>query len=398
MAGHRPNFSNLNDGIDWLNALPPHIVAQQERLRVSNARDFPRSMFMQWPIPEDILQPHSALRHIQEAAFRGLRPSEAQSRGSRRALIDSRVQETQREWDRDLSIQAQSSGGRNAANTLQVRPQARGSVRQQQQRPQQQESPVFHRDGGLSTLASLASTMLSIHRDETMMAFDEFIATQLRMAEAGAAAAELMSREQEQMSSMFERMEFRDGEEVPMYTRLRVSVRGSSSEAPQVTAHVERGVLQPRQRGHHINSSGSNFNIITGWSRMPSSVDANVNGGTSRGNGNDSGWEINDFSYENLLRINNGVRNTGLSPNQLRRMKPVPYAAVQPLDDTKNGKRRSSCQEACPICLETFSPGVMVLKIECGHTFHHKCIIRWFERSNFCPTCRHEIPKIGQTR
>ncbi|ORC84711.1 putative zinc finger protein [Trypanosoma theileri] len=394
MAAHRPNFSNLNDGIDWINALPPHIVAQQERLRVSNARDFPHSMFMQWPIPEDILPSHSALRRVQGSTLHSTRPSEAQSRGSRRALIDLRIREGARELERDSRSQAPPQGGRNTVNTPQVRSQARGSIRQQQHQRPQQHSQIIPEDLGLPTLASLASTMLNIHHSEAMMAFDEFLATQVGIAEAAAAA---MAREQGRRSSMLETMELRNGEGAPGFTRVLVSVRASSSEAPQVTAHVERGVLQPRQRGHHINSSGSNFDIITGWSRVPRSGEGNVNGGTRRGTGNDNGWEINDFSYENLLRLDNGVKKTGLSQSQLRHMKPVPYAAVQPLDDTKSG-RRSSSQEACAICLETLAPGVMVLKIECGHTFHHNCIVRWLLRSNCCPTCRHEIPRIGQTR
>ena len=28
------------------------------------------------------------------------------------------------------------------------------------------------------------------------------------------------------------------------------------------------------------------------------------------------------------------------------------------------------------------------MELECKHTFHHKCIIKWFKSNNTCPLCR----------
>jgi hypothetical protein len=29
-----------------------------------------------------------------------------------------------------------------------------------------------------------------------------------------------------------------------------------------------------------------------------------------------------------------------------------------------------------------------ILSVECGHTFHRRCLKRWFSKSNTCPLCR----------
>jgi hypothetical protein len=49
------------------------------------------------------------------------------------------------------------------------------------------------------------------------------------------------------------------------------------------------------------------------------------------------------------------------------------------------------CPE-CSICLEEFKQGEYYRKLECTHTFHKKCIDRWFKRDHSdCPLCRKKI-------
>ena len=43
----------------------------------------------------------------------------------------------------------------------------------------------------------------------------------------------------------------------------------------------------------------------------------------------------------------------------------------------------------CVICLETMDKCI-VRKIKCSHEFHIKCIDKWFESKNSCPTCRRK--------
>lgn len=49
----------------------------------------------------------------------------------------------------------------------------------------------------------------------------------------------------------------------------------------------------------------------------------------------------------------------------------------------------------CTICLEEHTD----FKLECGHSFHNKCICEWLMcNSNSCPTCRKQIIKNKQPK
>jgi len=46
----------------------------------------------------------------------------------------------------------------------------------------------------------------------------------------------------------------------------------------------------------------------------------------------------------------------------------------------------------CPICLECVNKGEYEKTLECKHSFHKKCIDRWFRKDNdFCPMCRLKV-------
>jgi len=49
-------------------------------------------------------------------------------------------------------------------------------------------------------------------------------------------------------------------------------------------------------------------------------------------------------------------------------------------------------QQTCAICLENVLSinSKSTHRLNCGHSFHTPCIIRWYETSNECPTCRAE--------
>lgn len=42
--------------------------------------------------------------------------------------------------------------------------------------------------------------------------------------------------------------------------------------------------------------------------------------------------------------------------------------------------------ETCAICLEDVKNSSK--RLNCGHSFHVDCILRWYETSNECPVCR----------
>jgi hypothetical protein len=47
----------------------------------------------------------------------------------------------------------------------------------------------------------------------------------------------------------------------------------------------------------------------------------------------------------------------------------------------------------CLICLDPFTEHERLYEIlDCHHTLHRKCAIKWFARNRSCPKCRFEIP------
>ena len=43
----------------------------------------------------------------------------------------------------------------------------------------------------------------------------------------------------------------------------------------------------------------------------------------------------------------------------------------------------------CVICHEQFKPNNSIIKLDCKHTFHKKCLKSWFKSNITCPICRH---------
>ena len=46
--------------------------------------------------------------------------------------------------------------------------------------------------------------------------------------------------------------------------------------------------------------------------------------------------------------------------------------------------------ECCTICLEDFTVGDHLRKMNCDHIFHKDCIDDWLIRNNSCPICREK--------
>lgn len=43
-------------------------------------------------------------------------------------------------------------------------------------------------------------------------------------------------------------------------------------------------------------------------------------------------------------------------------------------------------ERLCPICMEIVTSPVY--ETSCRHQFHHDCLFKWMEKSDFCPVCR----------
>jgi hypothetical protein len=49
-------------------------------------------------------------------------------------------------------------------------------------------------------------------------------------------------------------------------------------------------------------------------------------------------------------------------------------------------------EESCPICLDSFTQGEYYRTLQCKHSFHKRCIDRWFKKDHSdCPMCRTKI-------
>ncbi|XP_078437373.1 E3 ubiquitin-protein ligase At3g02290-like [Wolffia australiana] len=44
-------------------------------------------------------------------------------------------------------------------------------------------------------------------------------------------------------------------------------------------------------------------------------------------------------------------------------------------------------EDACPTCLEEYTPEDPKISLQCSHHFHLGCIYEWMERSEACPVC-----------
>lgn len=44
----------------------------------------------------------------------------------------------------------------------------------------------------------------------------------------------------------------------------------------------------------------------------------------------------------------------------------------------------------CSICLEKYTSGTYKRTLDCNHSYHKKCIDKWFKNSTFCPLCKKE--------
>ncbi|XP_021770056.1 E3 ubiquitin-protein ligase RNF6-like [Chenopodium quinoa] len=94
-------------------------------------------------------------------------------------------------------------------------------------------------------------------------------------------------------------------------------------------------------------------------------------------------------------RIESGRRE---SERGVRRVAAVAEMEVAPpLEAVVEGLERKRVAEVedeieCSICLEKLGVGTEVIMLPCLHVYHTDCIIRWLERTHFCPFCRFKLP------
>lgn len=50
----------------------------------------------------------------------------------------------------------------------------------------------------------------------------------------------------------------------------------------------------------------------------------------------------------------------------------------------------------CAVCIEFGELDSQWRRLVCGHYFHDRCIVPWFQRNRFCPLCRHDVTAAQQ--
>ena len=87
------------------------------------------------------------------------------------------------------------------------------------------------------------------------------------------------------------------------------------------------------------------------------------------------------FAWALMWLVRNGLLNdeTKAAPKDTaKNLADVPVADL-PTDD------------ACSVCLDSFTGGGGVKRTPCGHLFHEKCLENWFKVATSCPVCRVDV-------
>ncbi|MCD7462053.1 hypothetical protein HAX54_047664 [Datura stramonium] len=71
-------------------------------------------------------------------------------------------------------------------------------------------------------------------------------------------------------------------------------------------------------------------------------------------------------------------------------MVPASKSSIEMLELMKVDER--NIKDECMVCLDEIGKESEVLCLPCSHMFHGECILKWLEKSHYCPLCRFEMP------
>ena len=79
-----------------------------------------------------------------------------------------------------------------------------------------------------------------------------------------------------------------------------------------------------------------------------------------------------------ITRVNNSNNeSTGLTGEEI--------------DSLYTYTQRKDSNESCSICMEKFKKGEKLIKVDCNHEFHSRCLKLWLTNHKTCPVCRFDI-------
>lgn len=382
------DFSDLNDGIDWEHMLPPEVFFERELQRFSQPNPVRTTMFVEWPISETDFRIPERIMRLRETTYRFTGSPRAQSRRSPRSSTG--VQEMILQ-----EYEFHPGGGQMSQATIRrVEPHSQSRRAGLNATPHQASNN--HANGQRNGfLSDLATSMLNIDYAGALLAPAlNIMGNALSMAFAPAGSGVVSTQQQSRGH--------RNSGEAGINGGLFLSLEMDSHDPSHNNSTARSGEraserFQSARPRRNANRSGVEYDIITNLLGHSSLINNHPAGMAQLAE--NVGWEIGDFSYENLLRLDSGNKAVGIPQNLLRAMKPIPYANIQKQNDSaKNTVRSNEDQAVCAICLEKLNPKQMVLDLGCGHVFHHPCIIKWLKRSTLCPTCRREVQQNNRAR
>jgi len=95
-----------------------------------------------------------------------------------------------------------------------------------------------------------------------------------------------------------------------------------------------------------------------------------------------------DFNQDNLSNISEYIIT--LFPNGSMEESSKYKRGLGPYYRIKKDDSLIKSNDCCSICLDNYKPGLYKRTIGCNHTFHKKCIDKWFKscKDMTCPICR----------
>ena len=161
---------------------------------------------------------------------------------------------------------------------------------------------------------------------------------------------------------------------------------------------MESNILDTLLRDAITESFQNNLiSLYNNTTRRPLSRLQNTLSSRYYNNPPEGGYQINeehdyDIDYDDLqalVFLDVTTRFASPSSDNLKNLRKIKIKSI------KHKKVKESKDTECSICLDTIKVGEFEKNLECNHTFHKKCIDRWFKKDNdSCPMCRLKVINI----
>ena len=155
---------------------------------------------------------------------------------------------------------------------------------------------------------------------------------------------------------------------------------------------IKNGFNNQIINGSNFSHYNNNQNYQT-FNFNNSNFSVNINGQFMNNflNFNQPNYNFNDYFYINIP-INQNNNNLEINENNISSKEKEDFILELNEFQYKHiNKYSSRKEENCTICLENFKGTDIIKEFSCKHIFHKKCLLKWLEKSNNCPLCKHNM-------